>query len=196
MSERPLQKFALICVKLFYNPFAIKLRAKMGNCLSGTRLGRESGVLPQHYRKNSRNRDELYERARIQWILGEWLSLAELTLDNLVYHLDRAEMALWVTVAHQQLNNHDAARDFVMAAKLWGCDNRLLRASLIMSLHNTMGRLRALNRNFDESLDHFHLMDAISHGNQYSGRLGSHRAITELIHLGLSSDAIRYLKTK
>ena len=55
---------------------------------------------------------ELLDRARLQWQVGEWETLALLDLNTLEHHPDRAKLALVVASAWQQLNDHVAARHY------------------------------------------------------------------------------------
>src|SRR3546814_7022400 len=71
---------------------------------------------------------ELLENARMQWHFGDWESLVKLDPGTLEKHPDRAKLALLAASAHQQLNDHAAARRLVNLAKSWGCDKRMIRS--------------------------------------------------------------------
>ena len=84
--------------------------------------------------------ENLLDRARLQWQVGEWETLALLDLNTLEHHPDRAKLALVVASAWQQLNDHDAARRFAKLAKEWGCDKKVMASVLVAGVHNTLGK--------------------------------------------------------
>src|SRR3546814_17108098 len=80
----------------------------------------------------------------MQWQFGDWESLVKLDPGTLEKHPDRAKLALLAASAHQQLNDHAAARRLVNLAKSWGCDKRMIAQLLVSGIHNTLGRAAAL----------------------------------------------------
>src|SRR3546814_701454 len=81
-------------------------KVEVGTRMSGTPV---KAVSLQHA--------ELLENARMQWQFGDWESLVKLDPGTLEKHPDRAKLALLAASAHQQLNDHAAARRLVNLAK-------------------------------------------------------------------------------
>src|SRR3546814_9207932 len=108
-------------------------KVEVGTRMSGTPV---KAVSLQHA--------ELLENARMHWQFGDWESLVTLDPGTLEKHPDRAKLALLAASAHQQLNDHAAARSLVTLDKSWGCDKRMITKLLVSGIHNTLGRAAAL----------------------------------------------------
>lgn len=98
----------------------------------------------------------LLAQCRRQWQQGDWSALAELSLEQLENHPDRARLAVMVASAHQALGDLAQTRHLVRFARQWGCDERLLSRVLVAGVHNTLGKAAAAGgRLRDQALAHF-----------------------------------------
>ncbi len=99
--------------------------------------------------------EDLLERARTQWQFGDWESLASLQRDTLQHHPDRAKLALLAAAGHQQQGNSEQARQLTRLATHWGASKKLIAQVLIAGVHNTLGRVAAINGSQQRALSHF-----------------------------------------
>ena len=93
--------------------------------------------------------------AREQWQRGDWAALADMTLDQLQDHPDRAKLALLAAAGHMQLGRNDQGADCLRQAKAWGCNPQLMRQVVIAGVHNTLGKAAALADMPDRADQHF-----------------------------------------
>lgn len=93
--------------------------------------------------------------AREQWQRGDWAALADMTLDQLQDHPDRAKLALLAAAGHMQLGRNDQGADCLRQAKAWGCSPQLMRQVVIAGVHNTLGKAAALADMPDRAEQHF-----------------------------------------
>lgn len=102
----------------------------------------------------------LLERTRMQWMMGDWQSLAAVEADTLEHHPERAKLAAYVGAGLQQLGQHEEAQRLLEQAKEWGCARKLLAEVLLSGVYYTLARAalvagdrpRAL-RNLKESIE-------------------------------------------
>jgi len=102
----------------------------------------------------------LLERTRMQWMMGDWKSLATLEMATLETHSERAKLAAYVGAGLQQLGQHAEAQRLLEQAKEWGCARKLLTEVLLSGVYYTLARAalvagdrpRAL-RNLKESIE-------------------------------------------
>lgn len=126
----------------------------------------------------------LLDRARQDWLAGEWEKIVQIEIDALGRHPDRAKLALIVASAWQHLNDHSSARRFTKLAIEWGCDRQLMARVLIANVHNTLARSAALVDDPAKTLLHFRAAVAGTRGNAaFSSSL---RAQKELDRVGLA----------
>lgn len=88
--------------------------------------------------------DHLLQVARVEWHLGDWEALAAIPAAALQVHPDRAELALLVASALQQLDRREDARRCLDIARAAGCERRLAARILVADVHNSLGRACAL----------------------------------------------------
>jgi hypothetical protein len=135
---------------------------------------------------------ELLESARMQWQFGDWESLSALDTPALDAHPDRARLAMLAACAHQQLDDHAAARRMANLAKAWGCDRKLMARLLLASAHNTLGRASALALDGTRALEHF---KAAVQGVGGDARLACQaRSAREIARLGLYKQAGEWIE--
>ena len=82
----------------------------------------------------------LLERARLQWMMGDWQALAEVDRDAVTPHPARAQIAAYVGAGLQQLGQHEAAQAWLEQAKEWGCARKLLAEVLLSGVYYTLAR--------------------------------------------------------
>lgn len=129
----------------------------------------------------------LLDRARMQWQFGDWESLAQLDLASISNDVNRAHLAVLVAGAHQQLDNRASLLNFLRLSKQWGCRKRAISAILVAGVHNTLGRVCALNTENRRALEHF---EASVQGVSGDARLASQaRSVREVTRLGLLREA-------
>lgn len=99
--------------------------------------------------------ESLLDRARTQWQFGDWNSLAQLDLDTLEHHPDRANLALLAAAGRLQAGKNTEARHFIHLAQDWGISTKLINQILISGVHNSLGRAAVIAGLDQRALPHF-----------------------------------------
>ena len=81
-----------------------------------------------------------WDRARTQWQLGDWDSLAVADAETLQEEPRRAELAALAACAHLQRGNKTDARRLLTAASRWHCPPEFLARALAAGIENNMAR--------------------------------------------------------
>lgn len=124
--------------------------------------------------------EDLLEKARLHWHIGDWDSITSIDREALQHHPDRAKLALLVAAALQQTDQAAAAAQYARLAREWGCSKKLIAQILIAGVHNTLARAAAALGDQAKSNAHFRL--AVSSGTPGldSALLARTRAANEL----------------
>jgi hypothetical protein len=83
--------------------------------------------------------ENLLDRARTQWQIGDWHSLAKLDRDTLQHHPERAKLVLLAAAGRLQIGQDAETRQYVRCAQDWGCSKKQISQILISGVHNTIG---------------------------------------------------------
>jgi len=106
--------------------------------------------------------ENLLEKARLYWQLGDWQSLMALDRDVVQHHPDRARLAVFAAAGHAQRGEATTARQWLRLAQDWGCSRKLIARVLISGIHNSLGNASLLAGDEGRALAHF--TDAIQSG--------------------------------
>ena len=87
----------------------------------------------------------LLDRARIQWLMGDWEALSKLDLEQIGAHPDRAKLALLGSMGYLQTGRPTEARKFLAFAKAQGCSSKLIKTILLSGIHTSMYSANLLN---------------------------------------------------
>ncbi|MEO8332084.1 MAG: FkbM family methyltransferase [Gallionella sp.] len=128
-------------------------------------------------------------RAKTKWLFGEWGELAALDTKALEQHPDRDQLALLIASAHQQLGQHDMAREYTRMALRYGCPHRVVAQILLSGVHNSLGRIAALNKDDQRTRMHFQNAVAVVFGQDDSATISHARSVREMVSLGLLPQA-------
>lgn len=132
----------------------------------------------------------LLGRSLAQWQSGDWDSLAQLDLNKLQHHPDRAQLSLLAAAGHQQLGHIDETRQCAWQALNSGCSKAQLSRILIAGVHNILGRCAATLR--DEPRMNKHFSEAVAFSSASEHDLASQaRSLREMSSLGLLADAVK-----
>lgn len=99
--------------------------------------------------------ENLLERSRTQWQLGDWASLTQLERDILQHHPDRAKLALLAAAGQMQKNNLAAAQQLVRMAQDWGCSKRMVSQVLVAGVYSSLGKATFLAGDQQHALLHY-----------------------------------------
>lgn len=133
-------------------------------------------------------------QAKAQWFFGDWQTLAALDVEALRNNAERDRFALLAASAHQQLGEHEQARNCIRLALEWGCPPRLVAQVLIAGVHNTLGRIGALTRNDARMARHFRDAVGVAGGPREAELLSHARSVREMAQLGLLPQAASLIK--
>jgi tetratricopeptide (TPR) repeat protein len=129
----------------------------------------------------------LLERARSQWQLGDWKSLAKLNCAELEHHPDRAKLALLAAVGRMQVGDKAEARRYFQIAKEWGCDKKLISRVMIAAVHDSLARAYLIEGNNARAVNHFQDAVRVALPNIDFRLLGEQRAIRAAVQLGMKT---------
>lgn len=111
----------------------------------------------------------LLERTRSQWESGDWNSLAQLSVEEVQQHGDRAYLALLVCAARGQLGDFRGQREWALMSREWGCAPHLMARVLVSGVCNTLGRAEAVFGRHDDAISYFERsIDDGPHGGDLS----------------------------
>ncbi len=93
-----------------------------------------------------------WDRARTQWQLGDWDSLAVADAEALQEDPRRAELAALAACAHLQKGNKTEARRLLAAASRWNCPPDFLARALAAGIENNMARYHEVCGRSDKAM--------------------------------------------
>ena len=131
----------------------------------------------------------LLESSRTKWQYGEWRDLAEIPLDSLEEHPDRAKIALLIGAAKAQLGEIPAARSLLRQAHVWGCRRELIARVLTSVVHNSLGRIAVCLEDDQGAASHFEAALTLVEPRADAPLLARTRRVRETARMGLLPDA-------
>lgn len=137
-------------------------------------------------------------RVKTNWYFGQWQELADLDLNEFENHPDIHIIAALKAAGYQQLNDMDNCKKYIRIARELGCDNQIIARLLLTGLHNSLGRLAALQKNEKKIQTHFTAaVDLKTGGNKKDLKLARHaRSVKEISELGLLPQAAKLIGEK
>lgn len=133
--------------------------------------------------------ENLLERTRTQWQLGDWASLSRLERDTLQRHPDRAKLALLAAAGHLQSGSTHIAKQLILIASDWGCSRKMISQVLISGVHHSLGRASLATRQSERALIHFKSAASTVNQRVDSALWGETIALREGLRLGLLPQA-------
>jgi len=138
---------------------------------------------------------ESLDRAKGDWLVGDWQALVALDTDALEQHPARDRMALLCACGLLQRGEVQRARQRLKQALAWECDAALAARLLLSGVHNSLGRVAALRRDAAGLERHFSEALALT-GDPASAPVARTRAVRELARLGLLPQASELLSQR
>lgn len=135
----------------------------------------------------------LLESSRTKWQYGEWRDLADIPLDSLEDHPDRAKIALLIGAAKAHLGEIDAARALLRKAQDWGCRRELIARVLTSMIHNSLGRIAVCLEDDDGAARHFQSALTLVEPRADAPLLARTRRVRETARMGLLPDAAQLI---
>ncbi|NCC60767.1 MAG: hypothetical protein EOM12_07455 [Verrucomicrobiae bacterium] len=120
----------------------------------------------------------LLERSRTQWQFGDWTSLTAINLEQLQHHPSRGELALLAASGHTQMGNQRRARQAIMLAREWGCDEKSIQRIIISGMYSTLCRISTITNDEQRALAHCEQSIAIGAPNNDKQLLTKLRMLT------------------
>ncbi len=130
------------------------------------------------------------DRARSNWLLGEWEKISQMAESFPLDHPQRASLALFVSSGKQHLGEELSSKEWLEKALHWGCSMRTVSSVLISDVHNTVARLQAMKGDMEAAKAHFENALEISGSPQDVDFPAKSRAVKELSRLGLIDEAL------
>lgn len=98
------------------------------------------------------------DRARIQWLMGDWDELAKIDLEQIEHHPDRAKLALLAAVGQIRIGDRIRGKSCLDTARRLGCSKELIAAVLLTGVHAAIGSAFALAGKADQTEKHVQQM--------------------------------------
>jgi FkbM family methyltransferase len=137
--------------------------------------------------------ENLLERSRTQWQLGDWGSLTQMSRDTLQHHPDRAKLALLAAAGHLQTNSTHVAKELIRLAQSWGCSKTMVSQVLVSGVYNGLGRAALAIGQSQRALTHFKSSAAAANPLGDSALFSETIALREGLRLGLMPQAAALL---
>lgn len=131
----------------------------------------------------------LLESSRTKWQYGEWRDLANIPLESLKEHPDRAKIALLIGAAKAHLGEIPAARALLRQASSWGCRRELIARVLTSAIHNSLGRIAVCLEDDEGAGRHFEEALTLVEPRADAPLLARTRRVRETARMGFLPDA-------
>jgi hypothetical protein len=80
----------------------------------------------------------LLDRARIQWLSGDWSGLAKIDIAQISTNPDRAKLALFAAIGQMHIGSSSLAKKYLGFARSEGCPPRLIADVLASGIHSVL----------------------------------------------------------
>jgi FkbM family methyltransferase len=127
-------------------------------------------------------------RAKGHWLVGDWAVLADMPDDQIAAHPARDRVALLSACANLQLDRRERAESLLRQSLAWGCHPQLAARLLVSGIHNSLGRIAALQQDAGGIERHFGQALALT-GDADAQPASQTRAVREMARLGLLPQA-------
>ncbi len=88
--------------------------------------------------------EQLLDRCRMQWQIGDWASLSKLQRDDLQHHPERAKLALLAAAGRAQTEDINGSASYLRLALDWGASRQLANQIMVAGVYNNLGCAAAL----------------------------------------------------
>jgi len=105
----------------------------------------------------------LLDRARIQWLMGDWESLGTIRFEAIKGHPDKAKLALLVAVGCLQTGKFIEGKTFMRMALDWGANRRMAAMFLVSGAHHSIGKAAIVAKDTQRGALHFERAKAAIH---------------------------------
>jgi tetratricopeptide (TPR) repeat protein len=95
------------------------------------------------------------DRARIQWLMGDWEGLAKMDLEQIRLHPDRGKLALLAGIGLMHSGQCSKGKDMLNASIEWGIPSQIVRSFLFYFAHLNLGNSFAFLNQTKRALLHF-----------------------------------------
>jgi ubiquinone/menaquinone biosynthesis C-methylase UbiE len=99
--------------------------------------------------------DEFYtsllDQARLQYLMGDWISLSKINIEQIQNNPSRGKLALLASVGRMQMNKHEEAKQLMRLAQDWGVSKKLIYEIAISCVHNCIKTIRLKYQNLNSS---------------------------------------------
>jgi hypothetical protein len=93
----------------------------------------------------------IIDRARIQWLIGDWQGLCQIDGDQISQHPDGGKLALFASIGNNRCGNLVESRRLLKLAIQLGCDRKLSTRLMLASAYRAVSTLMQLNGKEDRA---------------------------------------------
>ena len=104
----------------------------------------------------------LLDRARLQWLIGDWDGLASNDLQKVKNHPQKNKLAVLTASACLQNGKKAEAEIWLRMATSWGVSNKLVVNVLIAGAHHSLAMAATMNETKDRALKHVEMSKCIT----------------------------------
>jgi hypothetical protein len=88
----------------------------------------------------------LLDRARIQWLMGDWEGLAKIDLEQIEHHPESAKLAALSAVGHSQIGQFSKANSYILIAYEWGGSKEIISKLMLSGAFISLGRAAEIGK--------------------------------------------------
>jgi hypothetical protein len=106
-------------------------------------------TIPTYELRETQSNDEgdefytsLLDRARLQYLMGDWMSLSKINIEQIQNNPSRAKLALLAGVGRLQINKYEEAKQLIRLAQDWGVSKKLIYEITISCVHICIKNIR------------------------------------------------------
>ena len=97
----------------------------------------------------------LLDRARMQWLMGDWESLSKLDLEQIQHHPDRAKLAALTAIGQLQTGQFTKVNTYIRLAYEWGGNKKIISKLLLAGAFISIGRASVIKNQIHSALQYF-----------------------------------------
>lgn len=112
----------------------------------------------------------------LQWLLGDWPSLAAVRMTQLAHRADGQTLLLFAIVGCQQCGMYEEAATLVKQAMSMGCSREEIARWMLAGVHNSLGRACSVVGETAKSMEEFRQSIALAPGGVDSEELARARS--------------------
>lgn len=111
--------------------------------------------MDKNNRGEGEGRDNLLDHARLQWLVGNWKEIADISIDDRSYFSRWPELTLLLAIALAQVSRVSEAKNLIIQAQHDGASKKDAFRIFVGGVHNSLARANLLRNEYSCARKHF-----------------------------------------